>query len=63
MVFKDGGEFRYYFWQRFKGIVDLVVKNADKTNSAIPDWAKEWIKSAFNVQDAQEVGKRALLQG
>ena len=63
MAFKGGNEFRHYFWQRFKGIVALVVKNADKTNSAIPDWAKERIKSAFNVQDAQEVGKRALLQG
>jgi hypothetical protein len=26
-----------------------VVKSADKTNSAVPDWAKEWIKTAWNV--------------
>jgi hypothetical protein len=34
-----------------------------KINSAISDWAKERIKTAVNVQDAQEVGKRTLLQG
>ena len=60
---KDFGQWKFYAVERFKGILDLVVKNADKTDSAIPDWAKERIKTAVNVQDAQEVGKGALLQG
>jgi hypothetical protein len=50
MAIKDSGEFRYYFGQRFKGILDLVLKNADRTCSAIPPWAKERIKTAWNVQ-------------
>jgi hypothetical protein len=36
MGIKDPGEFRFYFGQRFKGILDLTVMNADKTRSAIP---------------------------
>jgi len=36
MAFKDGDEFRAYFIERFRGILDLAVKNADKTNSPIP---------------------------
>jgi hypothetical protein len=50
MGIKDPGEFRFYFGQRFKGILDLTVMNADKTRSAIPHWAKERIKTAWNVQ-------------
>ena len=49
--FPSVGEFKVYFWERFRGILDLTVKAADKTNSAIPDWAKERIKTAWNVQD------------
>jgi len=54
MAIKDGGEFWHYFGQRLKGILDLVVRNADRTNSAIPDWAKDRIKTAWNVQEVQE---------
>ena len=50
MAIKDGGEFRHYFGQRFRGILDLVVKNADKTRSAVPDWALQRIKEAWNVK-------------
>jgi hypothetical protein len=50
MGIKDPGEFRAYFGQRYKGILDLTVKNADKTCSAVPDWAKATIKTAWNVQ-------------
>jgi hypothetical protein len=39
-----------YFIERFKGILELTVKNADKTHSAIPDWAKERIAQAWNVR-------------
>jgi hypothetical protein len=35
---------------RFRGILALVLKNADQTNSAIPDWAKARIKEAWNVE-------------
>ena len=47
---KEVGELKVYVMERFKGILDLTVKNAAKTNSAIPDWGKERIKEAWNVQ-------------
>jgi hypothetical protein len=50
IAIKNPGEFRYYFGQRFKGILDLVIKNADRTNSAVPTRAKERIKVAWNVE-------------
>jgi len=50
MGLKDSGEFRHYFVTRFRGILALVLKNADQTNSAIPDWAKARIKEAWNVE-------------
>jgi hypothetical protein len=49
MGIRDLGEFKAYFIDRFKGVLTLTVKNADKTNSAIPDWAKERIREAWNV--------------
>jgi hypothetical protein len=49
MAFKDGGEFRHYFVTRFKGILELTIKNADQTNSPVPLWALERIKIAWNV--------------
>jgi hypothetical protein len=51
MAFKDGGEFRAYFVMRFRGILELTVKNADQTNSPIPSWAKTRIREAWNVQE------------
>jgi hypothetical protein len=33
---KQTGELKAYMMERFKGILDLTVRNADKTNSAIP---------------------------
>jgi hypothetical protein len=50
MGIKDPGEFRSYFGQRFKGNLDLVIKSADKTVSALPPWAKTAITTAWNVQ-------------
>ena len=44
MAIKDPGEFRYYFGQRFRGVLNLTVMGADKTNSAIPDWARNGSK-------------------
>jgi hypothetical protein len=49
MGIKDFGQWKFYAVERFKGILDLTVKNADKTRSAIPAWAKERIKEAWNV--------------
>ena len=49
MAIKDNGQFRYYFAERFKDILDLTIKGADKTRSAIPPWAKERITEAWNV--------------
>jgi hypothetical protein len=48
---KEIGELKAYIVERFKGILDLTVKNADTTRSAIPDWAKERIREAWNVSD------------
>ena len=36
MAFKGGNEFRHYFWQRFKGILDLVVKTPIKPTLRSP---------------------------
>jgi hypothetical protein len=47
---KDFGEWKHYAVDRFKGILNLTVLNADRTNIAIPDWAKERIKTAWNVE-------------
>jgi hypothetical protein len=51
MGIKDGGEFRAYFVTRFKGILDLTVRNSLSTQSPIPDWASKRIKEAWNVQE------------
>jgi hypothetical protein len=51
MAIKDQGEFRFYFRERFKGILGLTVKNADKSRSAIPGWAKKRIREAWNVTE------------
>lgn len=50
-AFSDPREFKSYFFARFPGFVELVVKSADKTASAVPDWAKTRIKEAWNVRD------------
>jgi hypothetical protein len=49
MAFKDAGEFRAYFIERLHGVLSLTIKAADKTNSAIPAWAKERIRTTWNV--------------
>lgn len=49
MGIRDFGEWKHYAIERFRGVLNLTVKNADKTNSAIPDWAKQRIKEAWNV--------------
>jgi hypothetical protein len=51
MGIRDFGKWKFYAVERFKGILDLTLKNAGKTNSAIPGWAKERIKEAWNVLD------------
>jgi hypothetical protein len=51
MGIRDFGEWRAYAVERFRGILNLTVKNADKTNSAIPTWAKSRIKEAWNISE------------
>jgi hypothetical protein len=46
---------KVYFIERFKGIMFLTLKNADRTIIPVPPWALERMKIAFNAQDAQEV--------
>jgi hypothetical protein len=48
---RDLGEWKAYAVDRFKGILHLTLKNADKTCSAVPDWAKQRIKEVWNVQE------------
>jgi hypothetical protein len=61
MGIKTSGEFRAYFLERFAGVMNLTMKNADKTRSAIPGWAKHpqasklghsigRIETAWNIQ-------------
>jgi hypothetical protein len=50
MGIRDFGEWKYYAIERFRGILNLTVANADRTNSAIPDWAKSRIKTSWNVE-------------
>ena len=59
--FKTIGELKSYFVSRFRGVMFLTLKNADRTMSPVPPWALQRIKIAFNVQDDQEVRERALL--
>ena len=47
---KTVGELKAYVFDRFKGILDLTVKAADKTASPVPDWAKERIREAWNLK-------------
>jgi hypothetical protein len=51
MAFKDNGEFRAYFIERLHGVLSLTIKAADKTNSALPTWAKQQIKLAWNLEN------------
>ena len=43
MGIHDFGQWKAYAVERFKGVLNLTVKGADKTQSAIADWAKERI--------------------
>jgi hypothetical protein len=52
MGIHDVGEWKAYAIERFKGVMHFTVKNAEKTNSAIPDWAVMRIKAAWNVDKA-----------
>ena len=49
MALKDVGEFRAYFIERFRGILNLTVMNSLKTRSPVPEWATRRIKQAWNV--------------
>ena len=61
--FKTIGKLKSYFIERFKGIMFLTLNNAGKTNSPVPPWALERIRTAFNVQDAQEVREAGAASG
>jgi hypothetical protein len=61
--FKTIGELKVYFFERFKGVMFLTLKNAGKTNSPVPPWALERIKIAFNVEELQETAGAAAASG
>jgi hypothetical protein len=52
--FKTVGELKVYFIERFRGIMFLTLRNSGKTNSPVPCWALERIRTAFNIEEAQE---------
>jgi len=60
MGIKDVGQWKAYAFERFKGILDPTVINAGKTNSAIPDWAKQRIREAWNVEEGEPLAKGRL---
>jgi hypothetical protein len=49
MALKDVGEWKHYASTRFKGILDLTVKNSLKTRSPVPQWASTKITQAWNT--------------
>jgi hypothetical protein len=49
MGIHDVGEGKFYAMGRFKGILDLALKNSLKTRSPAPDWAGRRIGEAWNV--------------
>ena len=51
MGIRDVGEWKHYAFERFKGILDLTVKNSLKTNSPIPHWAAVRIRESWNVPE------------
>ena len=53
--FKTVGDLKAYFIERFKGVMFLTLKNADRTMSSVPPWAFERIRTAFNVQDLRNL--------
>jgi hypothetical protein len=50
MGIKDFGEWKHSTMERFRGFLNLAVAGADKTRSAIPDWVKERLKTAWNLE-------------
>ena len=52
--FKTIGELKVYFIERLKGVMFLTLQNACKTNSPVPPWALERIRTAFSVEEPQE---------
>jgi hypothetical protein len=51
MGIRDFGEWKHYAVERFRGVLNLTVLSADKTRSAVPTWAKERIREAWNVPE------------
>ena len=51
--FRDLGEWKFYAITRFRGILNLTVAGADRTNSVIPTWAKQRIAAAWNIQEGE----------
>ena len=47
--FKTIGELKSYFVSRFRGVMFLTLKNADRTMSPVPDWAMRRIQEVWNV--------------
>jgi hypothetical protein len=55
MGIHEVGESKHYAFERFKGILDLVVQSSLRTNSPIPDWAAEKVKESWNVTDSDAI--------
>jgi len=59
MGIKTSCDFRAYFLERFSGVLNLTIKNADKTLSVIPIWAKQRIEIAWNIQIPEAIAASA----
>jgi hypothetical protein len=59
MGIHDVGEWKVYAFERFKGILDLVVQSSLRTNSPIPDWAASKVAESWNMaSDSAELKQR-----
>ena len=51
--FKTVGDLKAYFIERFQGVMFLTLKNADRTMSPVPLWAKQVIRESWNCQEGE----------
>jgi hypothetical protein len=61
--FKTIGELKVYFFEPFKGVMFLTLRNAGKSNSPVPPWALERIKIAFNMEELRETAGAPAASG
>jgi hypothetical protein len=48
MGIKNPDEWQAYAFDRFRGIIDLTLKNSLQTRSPIPGWAADKVREAWS---------------